>query len=199
MKRFLDIITASITLITLSPLLILIAIIIVLVQGWPVFFKHPRLGKDHYKFRIIKFCTMSNQRNEDGELLKDKERTTRIGEFLRRTSLDELPGFWNVLKGEMSIVGPRPLPPQYLDRYSKQQDRRHQVKPGITGWAQINGRNAISWEKKFLLDVWYVENQSLYLDLKILVLTVYYVLTRKGIVPDDKDAMEEFMGTKTGE
>lgn len=194
MKRFLDIITASIILITFSPLLILIAIIIVLVQGWPVFFKHPRLGKDHYKFSIIKFCTMNNQKDEDGELLPDKERTTRIGEFLRRTSLDELPGFWNVLKGEMTLVGPRPLPPQYLDRYSKQQDRRHQVKPGVTGWAQINGRNAISWEEKFELDVWYVQNHSLYLDIKILALTVIYVLSRKDIVPKDKDSMEEFMG-----
>ena len=142
---------------------------------------------------------MSNHRNAFGELLPDADRVTGIGQFLRRTSIDEIPGFLNVLTGHMSIVGPRPLPPQYLDRYSMDQARRHDVKPGVTGWAQVNGRNTISWEEKFVLDVWYVDNQSLFLDIKILLLTVKYVLLRKDTVPYNKDAMEEFMGTNFDE
>ena len=142
---------------------------------------------------------MSNHRNAYGELLPDEDRVTSIGQFLRKTSIDEIPGFLNVLTGHMSIVGPRPLPPQYLDRYTIEQARRHDVKPGVTGWAQVNGRNAISWEQKFVLDVWYVDNHSLFLDIKILLLTINYVLLSKGIVPDDKGAMEEFMGSKTGD
>jgi lipopolysaccharide/colanic/teichoic acid biosynthesis glycosyltransferase len=142
---------------------------------------------------------MTDDKAEDGHWLPDKERTTRIGEFLRSTSLDEFPGFWNVLRGDMSLVGPRPLPPQYLDRYSKEQARRHDVKPGVTGLAQVNGRNAISWEQKFSLDVWYVDNQSFYLDIKILLKTVSYVLGRRDIVPENKGAMDEFMGSDTGD
>ena len=139
---------------------------------------------------------MTDIKDSEGKLLPDGERVTPIGNLLRRTSLDEMPGFLNVIKGEMSLVGPRPLPPQYLYRYSKEQDRRHSVKPGVTGWAQINGRNAISWEEKFRHDIWYVENKSFFLDLKILFLTIVYVLSTKDIIPNDKDSMEEFMGDK---
>jgi len=139
---------------------------------------------------------MTNELNEKGELLSDIKRTTKLGDFLRSSSVDELPGFFNVLRGDMSVVGPRPLPPQYKDRYSKEQDLRHIVKPGITGWAQVNGRNAISWEEKFLFDLWYVKNQSMILDLKIIFLTISQVALRKGIVPDGKDSMEEFLGSK---
>jgi sugar transferase EpsL len=199
MKRFLDILGASLILVMLSPPIVIVAILIVIFQGTPVFFRHARLGKNNQEFKILKFCTMSNHRNAYGELLPDEDRVTAIGQFLRRTSIDEIPGFWNVLRGQMSMVGPRPLPTQYLGRYSKEQAKRHHVKPGVTGWAQINGRNAITWEKKFLLDVWYVDNRSLLLDIKILILTIKYALLRKGIVPDGKGAMEEFMGTKTGE
>lgn len=195
MKRFLDILGASLILVMLSPLMVIVAILIRIFQGTPVFFRHTRLGKNNQEFKILKFCTMSNYRNAYGELLPDEDRVTSIGQFLRKTSIDEIPGFLNVLTGHMSIVGPRPLPPQYLDRYTMEQARRHDVKPGVTGWAQVNGRNAISWEEKFVLDVWYVDNYSLFLDIKILLLTINYVLLSKGIVPDDKGAMEEFMGS----
>lgn len=199
MKRFLDILGALLILVMLSPLMVIVAILIGIFQGTPVFFWHTRLGKNNQEFKILKFCTMSNHRNACGELLRDEDRVTSIGQFLRKTSIDEIPGFLNVLTGHMSIVGPRPLPPQYLDRYTMEQARRHDVKPGVTGWAQVNGRNAISWEEKFVLDVWYVDNHSLFLDIKILLLTINYVLLSKGIVPDDKGAMEEFMGSKTGD
>ena len=199
MKRFLDILGALLILIMLSPLMVIVAVLIGIFQGTPVFFWHTRLGKNNQEFKILKFCTMNNDRNVYGELLPDEDRVTSIGQFLRKTSIDEIPGFLNVLTGHMSIVGPRPLPPQYLDRYTTEQARRHDVKPGVTGWAQVNGRNAISWEEKFILDVWYVDNQSLYLDIKILLLTVSYVISSQGIVPDDKGAMEEFMGNDTGD
>lgn len=199
MKRFLDILGALLILIMLSPLMLIVAVLIGIFQGTPVFFWHTRLGKNNQEFKILKFCTMNNDRNVYGELLPDEDRVTSIGQFLRKTSIDEIPGFLNVLTGHMSIVGPRPLPPQYLDRYTTEQARRHDVKPGVTGWAQVNGRNAISWEEKFILDVWYVDNQSLYLDIKILLLTVSYVISSQGIVPDDKGAMEEFMGNDTGD
>ena len=199
MKRLLDIIIALIIMLIFSPLLIIISAIIFFFQGKSIIFKHPRLGRNHKQFKIYKFCTMTDSRNLNGDLLPDKDRTTKIGEFLRRTSLDEIPGFLNVLIGDMSIVGPRPLPIQYINRYSKEQDKRHLVKPGVTGWAQINGRNAISWEEKFKYDVWYVDNYSILLDIKILFLTVNYVLSRKDIVPYNKDSMEEFMGTKADE
>jgi len=199
MKRIIDILGAMAILVILSPALVAIVILIAIFQGTPIIFRHARLGKNHQEFQILKFRTMNNKRNIDGELLPDHERVTRIGEFLRSTSLDELPGFWNVLRGHMSIVGPRPLPPQYADRYSKEQARRHEVKPGVTGWAQINGRNAISWNQKFILDVWYVDNRSFYLDIKILLKTLSYVLARRDIVPDNKGAMEEFMGSNGGD
>ena len=138
---------------------------------------------------------MTRERDEEGNLLPDKNRTTRMGNFMRKTSIDELPSLLNVLKGELSIIGPRPLRARYLDRYSPEQDRRHEVKPGITGWAQVNGRNAISWKKRFELDVWYVDNQSLFLDMKILFLTIYVILFRKDINVSENDTMEEFRGS----
>jgi lipopolysaccharide/colanic/teichoic acid biosynthesis glycosyltransferase len=195
-KRIFDILFSLAFIVVFSPLLIVVSFFIVIFQGGPIIFKQERLGKDHKKFKIVKFCTMTNERNEKGKLLPDIKRTTKLGNFLRSSSVDELPGFFNVLKGDMSVVGPRPLPPQYKDRYSKEQDLRHMVKPGITGWAQVNGRNAISWEEKFLFDLWYVENQSMILDLKIIFLTISQVVLRKGIVPDGKDSMEEFLGSK---
>lgn len=196
MKRFFDLINSVILVILLCPLLILLMLLILMFQGRLILFCQERLGKNHRRFKIIKFRTMSNEVDSEGILLPDVERTTKIGNFLRRYSLDELPGLLNVLKGEMSLVGPRPLPSQYLSRYSQEQDRRHEVKPGITGWAQVNGRNAISWEEKFRLDVWYVDNKSFFLDIKILLLTIHKVILKKDIVPVNKGAMEEFLGTR---
>ncbi len=196
LKRMFDILFSLIFIVVFLPLLIILSFVIIIFQGRPIIFKQERLGKDHKKFKIVKFCSMTSECNERGELLPDIKRTTKLGNFLRSSSIDELPGFFNVLKGDMSVVGPRPLPPQYKDRYSKEQDLRHIVKPGITGWAQVNGRNAISWEEKFLFDLWYVENQSMILDLKIIFLTISQVVLRRGIVPDGKDSMEEFLGSK---
>ncbi len=194
MKRFFDITLAMILIILFSPIFLCASLLILLLQGKPVFFKQDRLGKDHLQFKIIKFSTMNRARNNKGELLSDQERTTLLGNFLRKTSIDEIPSLWNVLKGEMSIVGPRPLRARYLERYTIEQDRRHEVKPGITGWAQINGRNAISWEEKFKLDVWYVDNQSYFLDIKILVLTVFVVIFIKNVNASEDTTMEEFLG-----
>lgn len=163
-------------------------------QGRQIFFRQFRPGKNGKPFQVVKFCTMTNECGEDGCLLPDAERLTRIGRFLRSTSLDELPELWNVLKGDMSIVGPRPLLMQYLERYTPEQARRHEMKPGITGWAQVNGRNAISWEDKFKLDVWYVDNWSIALDVKIILITVKKVLQRDGISALGEATMPEFMG-----
>lgn len=196
MKFIFDLIISIILLILLSPLFVLISIIIFLFQGKSILFLQERLGKNHLKFKIIKFRTMTNKLNSKGKLLPDIARTTKIGNFLRKSSLDELPGLINVIKGDMSLVGPRPLPVIYKNRYSPEQNRRHEVKPGVTGWAQVNGRNAISWEEKFKLDVWYVDNKSFFLDIKILILTFYKVVLRKDIVPKNKGAMEEFLGNK---
>jgi len=196
MKRIFDLIVTITLLFLLIPLYLLISILIFLFQSKSVLFFQERLGKNHLKFKIIKFRTMTNELNSEGQLLPDVNRTTKIGNFLRKSSLDELPGLFNVLKGEMSLVGPRPLPIIYGDRYSPEENRRHEIKPGITGWAQVNGRNAISWKEKFKLDVWYVDNKSFFLDIKILILTFYKVILRKDIVPDDKGAMEEFLGNK---
>jgi len=194
MKRIFDIFFSGTVLIVLAPLFFIIAVIIVFFQGGPILFKQERLGLRHLNFKIIKFCSMTNKTNLMGELLSDELRTTKLGRFLRTTSLDELPGFWNVFKGEMSVVGPRPLPVKYKNLYTPQQDKRHQIKPGITGWAQINGRNNLSWNDKFLLDIWYLENQSFLLDLKIILLTIYKVVLTKDITPNNKKSVDEFLG-----
>ncbi|NLW44484.1 MAG: sugar transferase [Syntrophomonadaceae bacterium] len=199
LKRFMDIICSVLGLIFLSPLLFVLAIIIRLQMGNPVFFRQQRPGFKGKPFQIIKFRTMKEQRDKDGRMLPDEQRLTRLGKFLRSTSLDELPELFNVLKGDMSLVGPRPLLMQYLDRYTPEQARRHEMKPGITGWAQVNGRNAITWEEKFALDVWYVNNCSFWLDMKILAMTVVKVFKREGISAEGEATMPEFMGKSYNE
>ena len=194
MKRLLDFIAALLGLIALAlPLLLLIALIRRKL-GSPVFFRQTRPGLHGQPFEMVKFRTMTDTRGPDGALLPDAERLTPFGRFLRSTSLDELPELWNVLKGDMSLEGPRPLLMEYLPLYSPEQARRHAVRPGVTGWAQVNGRNAISWEEKFALDVWYVEQQSLALDIKILWLTVKKVLVRDGISAAGEATMARFTG-----
>lgn len=195
-KRLLDVCLTSLALILLSPLLILIALLIRIRLGSPVLFRQQRPGYLGRPFFIYKFRTMTNERDAQGKLLPDVERLTRFGHFLRSTSLDELPELFNVLRGEMSLVGPRPLLMQYLERYSAEQARRHNVLPGITGWAQINGRNALSWEDKFRLDVWYVDHWSFWLDIKILFITLVKVLKREGISQPGHATAEEFMGNE---
>jgi sugar transferase EpsL len=194
MKRIFDIILSCIIIIIMSPICIIVVLAILIFQGMPIFFKQDRLGMNHAPFKIIKFCTMTREKDQNNNLLSDKNRTTRLGNFLRKSSIDEFPSLWNVLKGEMSVVGPRPLRARYLERYSEAQDRRHEVKPGITGWAQINGRNAITWDERFKLDVWYVDHQSFLLDYKILLLTIFVVLLRKDINSSSDDTMQEFLG-----
>ena len=181
-------------LVVLSPLLSVIAISIWWKMGKPIFFRQMRPGFNGYPFPLYKFRTMTDKRDQNGHLLSDDERQTPFGRFLRTTSLDELPELWNVLKGEMSLVGPRPLLMQYLDRYTPEQMRRHELKPGITGWAQVNGRNAISWEEKFKLDVWYVDHATLTLDLKILFLTIWKTFKREAINQPGQATREEFKG-----
>lgn len=198
-KRTIDIVGAAMALLLLLPLLLVVAVGVWRSVGRPVFFRQIRPGLGGKPFRMVKFRTMADTRDAVGALLPDEERLTRFGKFLRRTSLDELPEFWNVFKGDMSLVGPRPLLMQYLSRYTPEQARRYEVKPGLTGWAQINGRNAISWEKKFELDVWYVDHQSLALDLRILVLTIWKTLRREGISASSHATMPEFMGTGRAE
>lgn len=193
-KRVFDIAVSAAGLVLLSPLLIIVAVSVRLALGSLVLFKQVRPGLNGRPFVLYKFRTMKDLRDEQGNLLPDEQRLTRLGRFLRSTSLDELPELFNVLKGDMSLVGPRPLLPQYLDRYTPEQARRHEVKPGITGWAQVNGRNAISWEEKFALDVWYVDNWSLWLDIKILALTLVKVFKREGISAEGEATMPEFMG-----
>ena len=193
-KRFLDAVLAAAALILLSPVLLLIAGLARWKLGSPVLFRQQRPGLHGSPFSLLKFRTMTNARDSGGHLLPDEDRLTPFGQFLRRTSLDELPEFFSVLRGDMSLVGPRPLLMQYLDRYTPEQARRHEVRPGITGWAQINGRNALSWEEKFELDVWYVDHVSLWLDLKILILTAWKVLHREGISQEGHATMPEFMG-----
>lgn len=197
-KRALDIGVALAFLILFSPVLALIAALIKVTSGGPVLIRQVRPGLGGWPYRLIKFRTMKDVRDSSGNLLPDEQRLTRLGCFLRRTSLDELPELINVLKGEMSLVGPRPLLMRYLDRYTPEQARRHEVKPGITGWAQINGRNALTWEEKFKLDVWYVDHRSFWLDAKILLLTVWKVLQREGINQPGHATMPEFMGTEAG-
>jgi sugar transferase EpsL len=194
MKRLFDILVSGLLLLLFSPVMLATALIIYFKLGRPVLFRQLRPGYRAKPFYIYKFRTMTDERNEAGELLPDAMRLTRLGQFLRKTSLDELPQLINVLKGDLSLVGPRPLLMQYLERYTPEQARRHEVRPGITGWAQVNGRNAITWEEKFKLDVWYVDNRSFWLDLKILWLTVRKVLRSEGISHGDHVTMEEFKG-----
>lgn len=197
-KRLLDISVALALLLFFSPLFAGIALAIALAMGRPVFFRQMRPGKDGAPFMLLKFRTMSDERDRDGSLRPDAERLTPLGKFLRRASLDELPQLWNVLRGEMSLVGPRPLLMEYLPRYNAAQRRRHEVKPGITGWAQINGRNALSWEEKFALDVWYVDNRTFWLDLRILALTALAVLRGEGISAPGEATMPPFLGSTPG-
>lgn len=196
LKRGLDIVGASAGLVVLSPVVAAVTALELKYHGWPPLFVQVRPGKDGELFEMYKFRSMTNERDENGELLPDRERLTRFGEFIRRSSIDELPELWNVIKGDMSLVGPRPLLVQYLERYSTEQARRHELRPGITGWAQINGRNAIGWDEKFALDVWYVDNQDLLLDVKILAKTVLAVLGREGISAAGEATMSQFMGTE---
>lgn len=194
-KRALDLLLASLAIAILSPLLIAVAVLVRILLGKPVLFRQRRPGLHGLPFTCLKFRTMKETRDPAGNLLPDADRLTGVGSFLRRTSLDELPELWNVLRGDMSLVGPRPLLPAYLPRYTAFQQQRHDVRPGITGWAQVNGRNALSWEQKFELDVWYVGHRSLALDLKILWLTVLIVLRRQGIEHGSHATMPEFLGS----
>ena len=196
-KRLVDIVGSLVALILLSPVMLGVAIAVAAKIGRPVLFKQVRPGRDGRPFRMIKFRTMSNARDADGQLLPDAERLGRFGQTLRSASLDELPELWNVLIGDMSLVGPRPLLMAYLDRYSPEQARRMAVRPGVTGWAQINGRNSLGWDEKFALDTWYVDNRSLWLDIKILFLTVWQVPARSGISAGDHVTMPEFLGSGT--
>lgn len=194
MKRLLDFTAALFGIILLSPLILVLILLIRQKLSSPVFFTQTRPGLYGKPFKMVKFRTMTDTRDTDGNLLPDNIRLTALGRFLRSTSLDELPELWNVLKGEMSLVGPRPLLMEYLPLYTQAQARRHEVRPGITGWAQINGRNAISWNEKFTLDVWYVDNQSFWLDLKILLLTIKKVFVREGISAEGEATMPKFTG-----
>lgn len=194
LKRLFDITASSLALIVLSPVYVVVAYKVKKNLGSPILFKQTRPGLDGEPFDMIKFRTMKYAFDENGHLLPDSDRLTSFGKALRSTSLDELPELWNVLKGDMSLVGPRPLLMQYLPLYTEDQARRHKVKPGITGYAQVNGRNALSWEDKFKLDVWYIDNQSLWLDMKILARTVKQVLLKDGINADGEDTIEYFKG-----
>lgn len=194
-KRYFDFHLAILALFVFSPLMILITLLIRLTMGKPVFFCQVRPGHYGRPFEIYKFRTMANCYDDHGNSLPDCDRLTLLGKLLRSSSLDELPELFNIIKGDMSLVGPRPLLMQYLVRYTSEQARRHEVKPGITGWAQINGRNAITWEQKFEYDVWYVDNQTLWLDLKILALTIWKILKREGISQPGQATAEEFKGS----
>lgn len=196
MKRLFDVVAVFFALILLSPVLAIVACLIALRIGRPIFFCQERPGLNGRAFTIYKFRTMTDAVGEDGALLSDGERLVPLGRFLRKTSLDELPELFNVLRGDMSLVGPRPLRVDYLPLYTPQQYRRHEVRPGLTGWAQVNGRNALSWEKKFSLDVWYVDNHSFFLDVKILLITVLKVIKREDISYDGEATMPRFEGTK---
>jgi len=193
-KRVFDVLFSLITLVILSPVLIVVSIVLVISDGFPVLFTQTRPGKNGNPFKLHKFRTMKIVLNKNDELSADGNRITKFGNILRITSLDELPELFNVLKGEMSIVGPRPLLMQYLGRYSDEQSRRHEVLPGITGWAQINGRNAISWEEKFQLDVWYVDHWTFQLDFRIILQTIWKVIKGEGISQPGRATMDEFMG-----
>jgi lipopolysaccharide/colanic/teichoic acid biosynthesis glycosyltransferase len=196
LKVCFDFVIASLAIIILLPFFIILYLLIVWNIGQPVIFKQLRPGLNGKPFQMYKFRSMSNQTDPDGNLLPDANRLKAFGKFLRASSCDELPSLWNVIKGDMSLVGPRPLLMEYLPLYTQKQFRRHEVRPGITGWAQVNGRNSITWEKKFDLDVWYVDNQSLKLDAKILYLTIKKVLKKDGISEDGEETMSKFTGKK---
>lgn len=199
MKRLFDFFVAGVILSLVFPVLLVVAALLRIYIGKPIFFRQVRPGLIERPFQMIKFRTMRNEIGSDGLFLSDADRITPLGKFLRSSSLDELPELWNVLKGDMSLVGPRPLLMEYLPLYTPEQARRHEVRPGITGWAQINGRNAISWEEKFKLDVWYVDNRSFWLDMKILLLTIKKVLVRDGISAQGEATMPKFTGSRHDE
>lgn len=194
-KRFFDIFSSFLALVVLSPILLILIVIGAFVMKGNPFFIQQRPGKNEKIFKLIKFRTMTNAKDKDGNLLPDADRLTKYGEFLRNTSLDELPELINILKGDMSVIGPRPLLVEYIPRYNAHQHRRHEVRPGLSGWAQVNGRNTVSWEDKFDMDVEYVDNYNLVMDIKILFMTVFNVLKREGISSDTSATMEVFMGT----
>ncbi|MDX3895623.1 sugar transferase [Pusillimonas sp.] len=194
MKRVFDIIASALALLLLAPVLAGVALLVALKMGRPVFFRQQRPGLDGKPFTMLKFRTMRDERDAQGRPLSDAERLTPFGRWLRATSLDELPELWNVLKGDLSLVGPRPLLMEYLPRYSETQRRRHEVRPGLTGWAQVHGRNAVDWNKRFELDVWYVDHRSFWLDMKILAMTVHLVLSRRGVSAQGEATMREFTG-----
>lgn len=196
-KRAIDIIISFFALMVLAPIIFLVAVLVRNKLGSPIIFKQQRPGMKGKVFQVYKFRTMTDERDGHGALLPDTVRLTKFGQLLRKLSLDELPQLWNVLKGDMSFVGPRPLLVEYLPLYNERQARRHEVRPGITGWAQVNGRNAISWEQKFEYDVWYVENQSLFLDLKIIFLTFKKVFQSEGINQPGQATIEKFKGSGT--
>jgi lipopolysaccharide/colanic/teichoic acid biosynthesis glycosyltransferase len=198
-KRTFDLCVASIALLLLSPVLVSVALLVRIRLGSPIFFNQMRPGKDGVPFRMVKFRTMLNAVDGDGQPLADHERLTPFGKLLRSTSLDELPELFNVIRGDMSLVGPRPLLMQYLPLYSPDQARRHDVRPGLTGWAQINGRNALSWDEKFMLDTWYVDHRTFGLDLRILWLTLRKVVFREDISAEGEATMPAFTGTKIGD
>jgi len=195
LKRIFDVVFSGMGLVVLAPLMVVIAILIRITMGPPVLFRQTRPGLRGVPFTLFKFRTMRHAKSGELAIKNDAQRMTKMGSFLRRCSLDELPELWNVLRGEMSLVGPRPLLMGYLERYTPQEARRMEVKPGITGWAQVNGRNALSWEEKFKLDVWYVDHQSFWLDMKILGMTALQVLARKGISAEGCATMPEFLGS----
>lgn len=194
-KRMIDCCLAMVAIVVLSPVMAAVAVLLAVAnKGAGVVFTQTRPGKNGRLFKVMKFKTMTDERDENGNLLPDAQRLTKTGKFIRSTSLDELPQLFNVLKGDMALIGPRPLLPQYLPLYSMEQARRHDVRPGITGWAQVHGRNAISWKKKFELDVWYVDHCSFWLDLKIILLTVKKVVVREGITKEGQATTEFFNG-----
>lgn len=194
-KRMIDCCLAMVAIVVLSPVMAAVAVLLAVAnKGAGVVFTQTRPGKNGRLFKVMKFKTMTDERDENGNLLPDAQRLTKTGKFIRSTSLDELPQLFNVLKGDMALIGPRPLLPQYLPLYSKEQARRHDVRPGITGWAQVHGRNAISWKRKFELDVWYVDHCSFWLDLKIILLTVKKVVVREGITKEGQATTEFFNG-----
>ena len=197
MKRFIDILGATCGLLLLLPVFVIVSYKIQRALGSPVLFRQTRPGLNGKPFQLIKFRTMHDKTDAGGQLLPDGERLTKLGLFLRASSIDELPELWNVLKGDMSLVGPRPLLMEYLPLYSTEQARRHEIRPGVTGWAQVNGRNAISWDEKLALDVWYVNNRSLWLDMKIIWLTILKVIKREGISAAGEATMSKFTGGKS--